>query len=112
MIIVIMIIIINKIIMIVRIKGEGAAAVTEAAEGRRVNLSPDDCLEIRACFASLKPFIPRVIKFCVASTSAVSEPRTAASATTRFARSFNSAAFGTHGTGDTRRVRCEHWSNK
>ena len=70
-----------------------------------VNLMADECLESRSCFAGLDALVPRVIKFCVASTSAVSEPRTAASATTRFARSFNSAAFGTHRTGDTRRVR-------
>ena len=38
--------------------------------------------------------VPRVIKFCVTSDSAVSEPRTSATATTSFARFVNGATFG------------------
>ena len=38
-----------------------------------------------ACFGSLDALVPRVLKFCVASSPALSEPRTAASATTQLA---------------------------
>ena len=44
-----------------------------------------------------------MIKFCVPSTSAVFEPRTAATATTEFAGFLDRAAFGAHGTGSRRR---------
>ena len=43
------------------------------------------------------------MKLCVISTSAVSEPRTAATATTEFAGFLDRAAFGAHGTGSRRR---------
>ena len=46
-----------------------------------------------------------MIKVCVASTSAVSEPRTAATTTTDFARFRNGAALRTHGT-DSRLQGC------
>ena len=45
-------------------------------------------------FARPEALVPRVAKLGVTSTSAVSEPRTAATATTSFARFFNGAAFG------------------
>ena len=41
-------------------------------------------------------FIPRVIKFCVANTSAVFEPRTSVTATTSFAGFLNDTALWTY----------------
>ena len=38
-----------------------------------------------ACFASLDALVPRMLKFCIASSPALSEPRTATSATTQLA---------------------------
>ena len=49
--------------------------------------------------------MPCAIKFCVASTPAVSEPRTAATTTTDFARLFNGTAFEACGA-DYRRLVC------
>ena len=46
-----------------------------------------------------------MIKLGVAGTSAVSEPRTAVTAATNFARFLHNTAFGTHGT-DGRRRSC------
>ena len=60
-----------------------------------------------ACFASLDALVPRVLKFRVASSSAVSEPRTATSATTRLARTLDSTACVAYG-GDDRRDWCSH----
>ena len=55
------------------------------------------------CFAGLYALVPRVLKSCVTSTSAVFEPGTAASTTTRFPRFRDGAAFGAYGTDDRRR---------
>ena len=64
----------------------------------------NDSLSLCSYFAGLNALVPRVIKFCVTSTSAVSEPRTAATTTTNFARFFNGAAFRTCKTDHHRRV--------
>ena len=58
----------------------------------------DDDLGLRMCFAGLDSLVPRVIRVCVVSTSAVFEPRTSATATTSLARFVDGAAFGTYGT--------------
>ena len=63
----------------------------------------DGCLRLRPCCAGLDALVPRVMKFCVTSASAVFEPRTAATATTAFARFFDGTAFGAYGTGGRRR---------
>ena len=55
------------------------------------------CLELRPCFTGLDAPVPRVINICVASASAVSVPRTSASATTSLARFLDGATFGTYG---------------
>ena len=72
---------------------------------RRVDLFADGFLRLRSCFAGLDALVPSVIKFRVASTSALSEPRTSTTATTNFARFPNVATSGAHGTDDRRRVR-------
>ena len=70
----------------------------------RVCLSADDCLGLRRqCFAGLYALVPRVIKLCVTSTSTVSEPRTAATATTAFPRLSDGATFAAYGTDGRRR---------
>ena len=56
----------------------------------------NDHLELWACFAGLDTLVPRVVKFCVTSTSTVFEPRTSATATTDFPGFRDGAAFGTH----------------
>ena len=63
----------------------------------------DDCLGLPPCFAGLDALVPRVLKLGAASTSAVSEPRTTATATTFFTRSRDGATFGTYGTDGRRR---------
>ena len=50
--------------------------------------------------------VPRVLKSCVAITPASFEPGTAASATTRFPRFRDGAAFGAYRTGGRRRSFC------
>ena len=49
--------------------------------------------------------VPRVMKLGVSSTPTVSEPRTAETAATPFARFLDGAAFWAHGTADRRRSR-------
>ena len=49
-------------------------------------------------FAGLDALVPRVIKLCVASTSAVSEPRTVATTATAFVRFTHISAFVACGT--------------
>ena len=65
----------------------------------------DGCLGLRQCFAGLDARVPRVIKLAVTHTSAVSEPRTTATATTAFPRFPDGATFGTYGTDGRRRRR-------
>ena len=48
--------------------------------------------------------MPSMLKFCVAKTSAVFEPRPSATATTRFARVVDGAASGAYEYGDRRRI--------
>ena len=66
-------------------------------------LLANSCLGPRPCFTYLDALVPRVIKFSVSYTSAVSEPRATATATTAFARFPDGAAFGTQGTDGRRR---------
>ena len=54
------------------------------------------CLRLCPCFAGLDALVPRAAKLDVTSTSAVSEPRTSASAATDFARFSDGAAFGAY----------------
>ena len=63
-----------------------------------VCLRTDDYPGPRPYFACLYALVPRVLESCVASTSAVFEPGTAASATTPFPRFCDDAAFGAYGT--------------
>ena len=72
----------------------------------RVRLSADDCLGLSSCFAYSDALVPRATKFCVTSTSAVSEPRTAATATTAFPRFLDGAAFAAFGSDGRRRRDC------
>ena len=65
-----------------------------------------DRLELRPCFASLNAFAPRVTSLCVANIAAVTEPRTAATATTEFAGFLHCAAFRTYGGGRWRHQCC------
>ena len=66
-------------------------------------MSADDCLGLYQCFAGLDAFIPRVIKLGVTITSAVSEPRTTATAATNFLRFHDDTAFGAYRTNSCRR---------
>ena len=52
----------------------------------------------RQCFAGLDALVPRVIKFDVTSTPAVSEPRTTDTTTTYFPRFRDDTAFWAYGT--------------
>ena len=49
-------------------------------------------------FAGLYTLVPRVLKLCVANTSAIFEPITAATTTTLFAGFFNASAFAAYWT--------------
>lgn len=64
----------------------------------RVGLSVETCLGLQPCFAGMDARVPRVIKLGVTGTSAVSEPRTTATAATDFRRFRDDAAFGAYGT--------------
>ena len=60
-------------------------------------------LGLHPCFAGLDPLRPRVMKkLHVTRSSAVSEPRTAATTTTHFTRFLHGAAFGTYDTDNHR----------
>ena len=65
------------------------------------------CLGPRPCFAGPNALVPRVLKFCVDSSAAVSEPRTAATATTHFAGFLDGAASGAYRNGGRRRRVCQ-----
>ena len=62
----------------------------------KVQLLAHRCLGLPTDFASLDALVPCVLKLCVASSSAVFEPRTAATATTEFAGFLDGAAFWAH----------------
>ena len=61
------------------------------------------------CFADLDALVPSVIKLRVNTTSAVSEPRTAATTTTAFTRFRDGAAFAAFGSDGHRRRRGWWW---
>ena len=63
-----------------------------------VFLLTDSCPGLSPCFAGLYALVPRVLKSCVTSTSAVFEPGTAESTATHFPRFHDAAAFGACGT--------------
>ena len=64
----------------------------------------DGCIVLRLRFAGVDALVPRVMTFCVtSSTSAVSKPRTAATATTTFAGFHDDAASGAYGIDGRRR---------
>ena len=67
---------------------------------------PDVCLRLLPWFTDPDALIPRVLQIGVTTTSARSEPRTAATATTHFVRLPNVDTFGTYGTDDRRRRDC------
>ena len=69
-----------------------------------VRLSPSGRLGLRPCLAYMDALVPCVTKLGIASTSAVSEPRTTATTTTHFPRFPDGAALGAYGT-DGRRCR-------
>ena len=72
----------------------------------RVWLCAEGCLGLCQCFTDPDALVPRVTKLGVTSTSAVSEPRTTATATTNFSRFCDDAAFGAYGTDGRRRHGC------
>ena len=51
-----------------------------------------------SCFANLNALVPGVLEVCVASSPALSEPRTATSATTEFAGFRDGATCEAHGS--------------
>ena len=59
-------------------------------------MSWSECLQPRLCFAGQDAVEPCVTKFCVITSSTVTEPRTAVTATTRLAGFLNGAAFGAY----------------
>ena len=69
-------------------------------------LMPDDCLRLLPWFADPDALVPRVLQIGVNATSAGSEPRTTATATTHFARLPNAATCWTYDTNDRRRRDC------
>ena len=66
-------------------------------------------LRLHPCFADLDAFVPRVMKLGVASTSAVSEPRTTATTTTAFPRFPDGPALAAYGHDGRRRSRRGCW---
>ena len=66
----------------------------------------DDCLRLIPWFASPDALVPRVLQIGGTTTSARSEPRSTATATTQFAGFPNVDAFGAHGTNSRRDCRC------
>ena len=68
-------------------------------------MSADGYLGLRQWFADLDSLVPRVIKFGVTNISAVSEPRTTATAATNFPGFRDGAAFGAYQI-DCRRCYC------
>ena len=66
-------------------------------------MSAASSLGLHPCFTGPDALIPCVIELGVASTSTVSEPRAAATATTAFAGVLHGAAFGTHRIDHSRR---------
>ena len=73
----------------------------------RVWLPSASSLGLPPCFADLDALVPRVFKIGVTSSSAVSEPRTTATATTVFPRFRDGAAFATYMPDGCRRYDCE-----
>ena len=71
-------------------------------------MSAQSCLELRPCVTGLDALVPRVMKLDVTSTSAISEPRTTAAATTAFTRFLDGATFAAYRTDCRRRGRFEH----
>ena len=61
---------------------------------------------MRPWFADLDAFVPRVTDISIASTAAVSEPRTAAATTTAFPRFRDGAAFAAFGPAGFHRRGC------
>ena len=55
----------------------------------------DGCFGLRPYFAYLDTLAPSVLKFSISTSPTVSEPGTAATATTNFPRFFDDATFGT-----------------
>ena len=72
----------------------------------RVRVAIDGCLGLRQCTAGLDALVPCVVKLYFPSTSAVSEPRTTATAATRFPRFRDNATFGAC---ETDNPRCGYW---
>ena len=59
-----------------------------------------------SCFASLDTLVPRVLKFCVASSPAVPEPRATTSAATEFAGFLDCTTCEADGTDGRRNGNC------
>ena len=72
--------------------GAGARPIKVGSLLSRLGLSVDGCLGPGPCFAGLDSLVPSVIELAVTSTSTVSEPRTAATATTDFSGLLDGAA--------------------
>ena len=68
-------------------------------------MSAASSLGLRPYFAGLDALVPRVMKLDITTTSAVSEPRTAATTTTAFTRFLDGTAFATFAPDDHRRRR-------
>ena len=66
----------------------------------------DGYLELRPCSAGLDALVPRVTKLGFSTTPAVSEPRTAPTATTAFSRFLDGTAFAALVPDDRR---CDCW---
>ena len=66
-------------------------------------MSANGCLGLLQWFAGLNALVPRMIKLCVTSNSAVSGPRTTATTTTAFSRFRDNAAFAAYRTDGRRR---------
>ena len=72
-------------------------------------MSATGFLGLRPRFAGLDALVPRMIKLGVTSTSAVSEPRTTATAATNFTRFRDDAVFEAYGTYSRRRRRRDYY---
>ena len=62
----------------------------------KVRLMTHHCLGLSPCSAALNALVPCVLKLCVVSSPAFSEPSTTSTATTVFSGFLDGAAFGAH----------------
>ena len=87
-----------------RVDHTGVISKAHVVSSSRVELLADGPIGLSTSFAGLDALVPRVIKIWVTSTSAIVEPRTAATAATSFPGFLHGATYGAYGIDDRRRA--------